>query len=613
MKNDPIKPRRPLPNRLAFVPAPAYPAPTYPAPSLPRTQRELLPDVSTHYTAYFVLCLVPLALLVAYLNRYGVSNIPQLDDYEVTINFIQDFRAAPGFGDKLGVLWQSLFITEHRMPLPKLIFWLSAEYGGELNYETLAWAGNLTALTGILALLSVIFRKSTHGSPLAFLPVPFLAVSVQYYELFTWPTCSFFYLFTTFFVIGAIAATAWSEQRPGLFVLGLLSAFLAAASYSNGLFVFPCLAMVLILQKRFRNLAPVLLLALPLFVLYFWNYTSTISTRFHGNTIPSLLTLAGTYIMPISQLRPWLSPLVPAAGLLLLTGIAAFALNDLRGWVRSLQSRKNARQLRPSPEQTIVLTAMAFLTITLVALAVKRSTDTMDAMLCSRYRYLSTLLAALCYLRVMQALQPKGGLAVWAFPAGMIPLSLALFGFAFPVNHSSVMNAGEPFKVASTNYLIHKDWCLYQRQEGFWRTFINQATADLEADRLWTRPEFFSDHVAEALTDEVSQPVRLTLSHPEPGAVSLKNEDWQSALLTDEETGTCLVLQNEAGRNYTLAIQRQPSLGLRQIFKPNTWVSRGFVSLVRSGIYPAGRYRVFLYEMRNGMGILVPTDAHLTL
>jgi hypothetical protein len=545
-----------------------------------------------------LLSLPPLAFWVFYLDRFVVQNLPQMDDLAYTIEFIRPFEAASSLREKLGVLFIQHFVTEHRVPLPKLIIYTQYLLTGEIDFAVMAWYGNLIAVPGLLLLCWRTIQRAG-WSAWTFLPLPYLFFQIQYYELFTWSNCSLLYIFTTFLAWTSLYFAAFSDGKRGRFTLSLLFSVLCLLNFGNGMFVYLPLLAILLYQNRYRAALLTGAVAAVGIGLYFIGYESGYKSAVQPTVVLSTLTLFGAYLEPFWQ---WQNGLIFVLWLLGLTVLVVFFLALLRlvrGWtlptgrpvLGSFGSLPSA-----SPARLFLTAGLLFLLMTGVAVAIKRSGVSANEMFVSRYRYISLFSLGTAYLLAVGGLRAsRQRLAGQVLAAG----ALLVLVVSYLRAHVHILNNQEVYAVSAYNYQHHRNWAMYLPSSE-WYAMVNDGTDRLVVSGAYQFPASFFSDWNPTQTDITHSPVPLRLE-TSGGLVSVFNDEFQPTQRSTATSGTCLVLES-ATKTYLVPIQRLPNRGRKDVLRTGRLVGKGFTARIQRGVYPAGRYQLSLLH-REGVRI----------
>lgn len=193
----------------------------------------------------WLLLLVP---PVGYLLFVGLtlSGMPYRDDYVWYLKFLSDYDHADSFAGKVAVILREH--DQHRIVPLKLITAVVTDLTGQLHLGLLNFIGNTTL---VLLLGFWIWRARRATLPLwCLVPIGFLWFQPQHWLN---PVCS---ALSNLPVIPLVCFSIYALNRPGWAAFGwaVFWAFLATFSYGNGMFIFACGALLLLLNGEPRKL-----------------------------------------------------------------------------------------------------------------------------------------------------------------------------------------------------------------------------------------------------------------------------------------------------------------------------------------------------------------------
>ena len=98
-----------------------------------------------------IICLFA-TLFYLYLVYMNTPNVPRWDDFEAVLQFIQNVKHDKNITEVLFDFWSQH--NEHRILIPRLIFFLYFEISGTVDFQKIAFVGNLGWVMSLI-LLSV--------------------------------------------------------------------------------------------------------------------------------------------------------------------------------------------------------------------------------------------------------------------------------------------------------------------------------------------------------------------------------------------------------------------------------------------------------------------------
>jgi hypothetical protein len=221
-----------------------------------------------------------------------------------------------------------------------------------------------------------------------YLPIPFFLFQLQYWEITTWATTAIIFLPT--FLFGLMAIFFLGIQRSFYLLAACITGMLAAFSAGNGFFVFPVGFIMLLLQRRMRDLLVWTIFSLCFIIFYAFLYTSQGNDAFGPGIFDLILD-------PFSLVCYFMAAVGSAGGL----GIKIFSI--ISGIILTLWFLYLTQQ-RYFNRNPVIYFFMVFLLLTALAIALKRSSYGIDLiLLTSRYRLISILLlvsASISFLEI---------------------------------------------------------------------------------------------------------------------------------------------------------------------------------------------------------------------
>jgi hypothetical protein len=400
-----------------------------------------------------LLGVIPIAFFVLYVWQYTI-NVPFLDDNLYYTKAVVDVNKSQSLSETFQIFMRQHTITEHKTPISRLAAFLIYKITGKLNFFTFAQIGNLT-LFGILFLFWRFFRK--HAWNIAyFLPIPFLLFQMQTYENQFWMGCAWLYYpiglwqMVTFYFL--------SYQKPRHFLYAMFSAVFVTFIFSNGMFVFFPVTLLLIYQKRYKHLGIMALVAVGCLAVYFSSYKPSpiVPPAF---SIPNILTgfvlMLGSYV-DVQDFHS-ISPITATTVGLIIIGFLIYGgIWLLRRYFKFLPKETTEKE----SDILFLVASMIALCMSAGAVAYSRYTGEhgFEEMFVSRYRFMSILLMCLVYL--FSLLLTKGTLRKVVL-ATFLPITIFLYGYSYYYWHDYNVYYRERLVAASYNFKYHNSWVLY--------------------------------------------------------------------------------------------------------------------------------------------------------
>jgi hypothetical protein len=192
-----------------------------------------------------ILALLPVAYFYWIINVH-IVDIPYIDDYDLLEN-IYALTLDLSLADKIKVLFSQ--INQHRFAYERIVMWLILKVNGAESIRQQILIGN-TFLLGTMFLFYRVFKREGI-SWFYMIPVCFVFFSLVYYENANWGIASIqnssliFFVLLSFYLIGS--------EKKNSFWLSLGSALLVTFVSGSGLLVWVIGGLILLLQKRYRD------------------------------------------------------------------------------------------------------------------------------------------------------------------------------------------------------------------------------------------------------------------------------------------------------------------------------------------------------------------------
>ena len=397
--------------------------------------------------------ILPILFFVYYVWQYTI-NIPFLDDNLYYTKAVVDVNKSQTFAEIFKIFMRQHTITEHKTPVSRIAAFLIYKITGKLNFFTFAQIGNLT-LIGILFLFWRFFQKHA-WNVVYFLPIPFLLFQMQTNENQFWMGCAWLYYpiglwqMITFYLL--------SYQKPRYFIFAMLSAIFVTFIFSNGMFVFLPATLILLYQKRYKDLGIMVMIATVCLTIYFSNYTPSpiVPPAF---SIPNILTgfvlMLGAYV-DVQEFHN-LSPFTATAVGLTILGFLTYG----GVWLLNCYFKKTQiENLSKTSDILFIVASMIALSMSAGAVAYSRYTGEhgFEEMFVSRYRFMSVLLMCLAYL--FSLLLTKNTIRKVVL-AVFLPITMLLYAYSYYIWHDYNVFYRERLAAAAFNFKFHNSWVLY--------------------------------------------------------------------------------------------------------------------------------------------------------
>ena len=329
-----------------------------------------------------------MGLYFYFLSEYAI-NIPKWDDHALKA-FIVDFQNANGYIPKIQTFFKQH--NEHRIAFDRfftlIVFWIH----GSIDYRWLMWIGNFTLL-GVLFIFFKIFQKQ-NISIAYFVPIPFILFQLQLWENTFWGMAAIQNFGVIFFILTLIYLIS-SEKRIH-FYIAIFVAFLATYTSGNGITVFPICIVLLILQKRFKDIFLFSSVSLILVFLYFYQYKFPENNpSMDGIGIGKIVTGFFIFLGSVFDLIPNISQNIKIT---IILGFILFITGSIISVYLILNSKLFNKQRNLNHTELFILGSILFLIGTAIVVTATRLSYGIEGLLTSRYKIYSILLLITIYL-----------------------------------------------------------------------------------------------------------------------------------------------------------------------------------------------------------------------
>ena len=246
---------------------------------------------------------IAIFLIFAYTLFENALNAPSFDDYDTTINFIQDFYFKNhSFESKADILLSRH--NEHRILFSKSCAALYYYFFKQINFRHLVIFQNIFLL-GFFGLMLFILKsrklllpETALWSSLFLFSLSFWQVTFYYWGGIQHYTV-FFFCFLSLFLLG-------KSEKPisGNFFTAILSAIFAVLSFGNGFLVLFLGAFILFASKKHQLLTIWILFSTGLLLFTFWPALSTGGNGLAGTNLNWMARLLLTFLGSFVYINP---------------------------------------------------------------------------------------------------------------------------------------------------------------------------------------------------------------------------------------------------------------------------------------------------------------------
>ena len=531
----------------------------------------------------------PVLFFIYYVWQYTI-NVPFLDDNLYYTKAVVDVNKSQSVAETFKIFMRQHTITEHKTPVSRIAAFLIYKITGKLNFFTFAQIGNLTLL-GILLLFWRFFRKHAWNI-VYFLPIPFLLFQMQTNENQFWMGCAWLYYpiglwqMVTFYLL--------SYQKPHYFTLAMLSAVFVTFIFSNGMFVFFPATLILIYQKRYKDLGVMVLMATVCLAIYFSNYTPSpiVPPAF---SIPNILTgfvlMLGAYVdvQDLHNLSPFTAT---AVGLIILGFLTYGGIWLLNRYFTNTQAENSSK----TSDFLFLVSSMIALCMSAGAVAYSRYTGEhgFEEMFASRYRFMSVLLMCLAYLFSLLLTKNMIRRTVLAI---FLPITMLLYTYSYYYWHDYNVLYRERLAAASFNFKFHNSWVLYPFDND-WTNQVDIVNIEAIKTGVYELPTLPFTPFQEVINkDSIRNISNLGLSlKEEKNRFTIKNEtlDVENPL----EVSQNIVLKSKRN-TYLLPLIRERNRSRKDYFFNQNVFWKGFETYILKNTFVPDEYIIGLLKIKN--------------
>jgi len=328
---------------------------------------------------------IPAIVFMTMLGRTTV-NIPTGDDYYSLLPFMSDWKEAGSSAARFHLIVDQF--NSHRVIVTKCTALLSYFPTGRLNLvfvQVSSWLGWL-----VLALGLATATPSLRRDPIMALPLTLLLMHPQGITNFlnAIAMCSIWGVTFPFLALAAIFS-----QRRAVFCLSLVFAAAAAASFINGILIFPVAVLGLAAHRRLARAGIFLALGGLVCALYFTHYSVELAPlNLAGLAYRTIIMAGGMFV--VLRLPEWTA---------VIGGVALFLLV---AWL--------VASLWVSRRLPVHLWFAVLLVMTILMAARGRTGWPPYYMLQDRYQLYGLLLLAVCYLAMTELFLNRRRLVLWS-------------------------------------------------------------------------------------------------------------------------------------------------------------------------------------------------------
>lgn len=520
----------------------------------------------------WIAALVPMVVFFGMALTY-LENIPWFDDFESFSGFLMEYLRADSWKDKL--YWLFIPNNEHRIVAGKLIVLSVYFFSGELNYYWVQFLADLSVI-GIWYMLWLAFRR-LNISLWYFVPVSLLLFHPQYYLLTFWAITGLQHQLVL--VLVCLTSFCLAKASRGWYAAAFLVALLATFSMGNGMFVWAAGGGVLLLRKRFGQLAIWLVGMTGGMAGYFYHF----ATKANDDSLAKFLKMphlsvagfftynGGIFDLFPSMGEPWRYVLPTLGGAILMFFVVR--------WLWTYVYPVVIHYRRPADRDTFytdfLLGILLFLLANSLLIAVMRPHFGYFVMLISNYRLYPILLTCVAYLGWLQrrrdTLPRPGG---WV--AASLILCLVSYFTYFPI-----VSERRKLLLANAYNQFHSSIGLAATRGSFLEPYIDRTFREPMQMGIFHPPVHVFDPVVSRPPESETIPLTLLNEGEQIGV-------QQSSLVVPRERNAFVLLRVKAessGDDYLIPFQPVANAGRNPLKRGAGGVAGILRQMLRPGNY----------------------------
>jgi hypothetical protein len=375
----------------------------------------------------------------------------------------------------------------------------------------------------------------------------------------------------------------------------MLTAVFVTFIFSNGMFVFLPATLILLYQKRYKDLGIMVMVAAVCLTIYFSSYSPSpiVPPAF---SIPNILTgfvlMLGAYVdvQDLHNLSPYTATTVGVIILGFLTYGGIWLLNRYFKIIQTENSSKTSDIL-------FIVSSMIALCMSAGAVAYSRYTGEhgFEEMFASRYRFMSVLLMCLAYLFSLLLTKNMTRKVVFVIS---LPITMLLYAYSYYHWHDYNVLYRERLAAAAFNFKYHNSWVLYLFDND-WTNQVDVVNIEAIKTGVYELPTLPFTPFQEAINkDRVKNISNLTLKlEEEKDCFVLKNEtlDVENPL----EISQNIVLKSPRN-TYLLPLIRERNKSKKDYFLNQNVFWKGFETNILKNTFVPDEYTIGLLKVQDG-------------
>lgn len=394
-----------------------------------------------YYTAAKYSFVAPIMAYYYYVLKYS-TNYPEDDDYGAVLQTLLSYLDANTLVEKIQIIFSQH--NEHRILVDRLVVLLQYFTTGAVNFQLLVIIGNILMLL-VAFLLFKIFQPKDERL-LLFAPAVFILFQIQFWEniyrsmaILAW---------TSGFILGFAALYLVAVPGYRRLLWAVFCAMLSFYTLGSGITLLFVVALLLIINGRWRELAIWMACSLGMIAAYFYGYVSPgahppvlEAFRFPYRTLLYLFSLMSAVVVDVTAtfLRFEIDSVEVLRFVLAVLFIAHFIWLIVKKYYR---------------ENPALFGILLYLYASCFLVALTRSGFGIGQSMMWRYRILSALVVAVVYLTSIELIREKRRKYVY----GIVLAAALLFNVLSYVEYDGVVRE----KFVSRHVGIAK-WFYYKK------------------------------------------------------------------------------------------------------------------------------------------------------
>lgn len=538
-----------------------------------------------------LILLIPIVLYFVVWDYYAI-NVPKWDDHPLK-QFVFDYAHADHWKDKIHALFKQH--NEHRIAFTRLITWIDFKLFGAINYRHLMIAGNVMLLA-LLPLWNLILKNNR--KPLfALLPIPFLWLSLAFWENMYWGMASIQNFGVITFVLWALYLCV--NPKNIFFALSILLSFAAVCTSPNGMFVIPIGAVLLFLLGNRQRLALWVLTGAAYIFFYFKDY------KFVSNpeSKASVLQLVKGYMAFLGSFAESF-PVLDHFRVCIFMGAVLFlvALSIVSATLFRIMRNKYSVKAEKTTD-LFCLGTILFILGTALIIVYGRTGFGLEGLITSKYKIYSVLLLITAYLYVVI---PIRGSFLSPYITAIVFLAITFNVFSYHYHLVDAYNLRKYLTTSKFNWTYND------------KTLSPSADTAFVANVVANTPVFYEKWLPLiAIADKqgfagstrlLTELYQQTHFNKTNDGLVVSNSNFTSQRLQDSGI---YVLLSSKDRYYVFPANRSRNKNRKELFMKQYYFAPGFLSEIafaQNEINP-GEYRVALIRQEGeDTGILFKND-----